>query len=216
MKNILVIKSHPREKSFCNALTDEYIKGAKKSGHKVKELNLKNFNLERYLKFKQNKILKLPQGLLKSQDLIKWSNHLVFSYPTWWGTPPALLKLFIEIIFQSGFAFKYNLNSNKVYVEKKLIGKSARLIVTMDAPPIYNKIIYGDPGGKMMKRVILNFCGVKPVKKNYFGSVKLSTENKRKKWLNKMYNIGLKEFVADYEFRICDKCKIMKKKKKII
>ncbi len=33
---------------------------------------------------------------MKAQEDIKWSNHLVFVYPTWWATPPALLKAFIE------------------------------------------------------------------------------------------------------------------------
>jgi len=193
MKKILVIKSHTREDSFCNALAEEYLRGAKGKGHEVKVLNLRELGLEKFLKYEHSKYSKLPKDLQNSQRLITWADHLVFVYPTWWATPPALLKVFIEIVFQSGFAYKYKENPHKISWEKKLAGKSARLISTMDAPPIFYKLFIGDPGGKMMARGVLSFCGVKPVKKNYFGSVKMSSEEKRKKWLDKTYKIGFNE-----------------------
>ena len=59
----------------------------------------------------------------------------------------------------------------------------------MDTPPIFYKWIIGDPGYKMMKD-ILNFCGIKPVAKTYFGSVKMSSEAARQKWIDKCYDIG--------------------------
>jgi multimeric flavodoxin WrbA len=40
--------------------------------------------------------LTLAKELKKVQNLIIWSNKIVFSYPIWWGTAPALLKLFLE------------------------------------------------------------------------------------------------------------------------
>ncbi|MGM0508914.1 MAG: NAD(P)H-dependent oxidoreductase [Fusobacteriota bacterium] len=193
MKKILVIKAHPRTDSFCNALTDEYIKGAKKGNHDIKILKLKDLDLEKFIKHKHLEYPNLSEDLLKSQDLISWSEHLVFSYPTWWATPPALLKVFLETIFQPDFAYKYK--ESKGFApkwDKLLKGKSSRLIVTMDGPPWYYKIFAGDPGFKMMKDV-LKFCGIKPIKKNYFGSVKLSSEKKRKSWLKKAYEIGSHE-----------------------
>ena len=101
--------------------------------------------------------------------------------------------MFIEIIFLSGFAYKYKTPTGIIpRWDKLLTGKSARLIVTMDSPPLYYKFISKDPGFKMMKD-ILNFCGIKPVYRNYFGSVKMSSKNKRKTWLNKSYKVGLHE-----------------------
>jgi putative NADPH-quinone reductase len=31
-----------------------------------------------------------------ARELILWAEHLVFVYPTWWGTMPALLKGFLD------------------------------------------------------------------------------------------------------------------------
>ncbi len=193
MKKILIIKSHPKKDSFCNALVEKYIEGTKKSGNKIEIIDLKNLNLEKYLKYEHKGNPKLSPDLLDAQKLIKWADHLVFAYSTWWGTPPALLKVFIEIVFESGFAYKYPKSGKSFKIDKLLTGKSARLIATMDIPPLFNSLFGGDSGGKMMKRAVLNFCGVKPVYKNYFGSVKLSSEEKRKKWLEKVYEIGVNE-----------------------
>jgi putative NADPH-quinone reductase len=193
MKKILVIKVHPKENSFCNALADKYIEGATKSNNEIKILNLKDLNLEKFIKYEHAENPKLSTDLLESQKLITWSNHLVFVYPTWWATPPALLKVFFEIVFHSEFAYKYKKSTGIAPKwDKLLLNKSARVVVTMDSPPWYYKWFAGDPGFKMMKD-IMNFCGIKPVHKNYFGSVKMSSESQRKNWLEKIYKIGLNE-----------------------
>jgi NAD(P)H dehydrogenase (quinone) len=59
----------------------------------------------------------------------------------------------------------------------------------MDSPPLYYRWVKGDPGHLMMKD-ILTFCGVTPVARTYFGSVKTSTEAKRRDWLERSYRLG--------------------------
>lgn len=193
MKKILIINAHPKENSFCFALAKKYSEAIKSKNHDFQFLNLNKLNLEKFIKYTHEQKPDLSEDLLKSQELISWADHLVFVYPTWWASPPALLKVFFEVIFLSGFAFKYQ--KSKGFApkwDKLLLGKSARLIVTMDSPPFYYKLFVGDPGFKMMKD-IMNFCGIKPVYKNYFGSVKMSSDKRRQKWLDKVYKIGLSE-----------------------
>jgi len=74
----------------------------------------------------------------------------------------AVLKGFIDKVFLPGFAFQYR--NGSVWWDKLLKGRSARLIVTMDTPPWYFRWIYGRPGHNAMKKAILEFCGIKPVK----------------------------------------------------
>src|SRR6056297_3093277 len=107
MKKVLIIKAHPKEDSFCNEITNSYIKGLKTSGNNIKILILSNLNLESFIKYNHKEIPNLKADLLEAQNLITWSNHLVFTYPIWWASSPALFKLFFEIVFHSGFAFKY-------------------------------------------------------------------------------------------------------------
>ena len=83
-------------------------------------------------------------------------------------------------------------DSQKIPLWDKLLqNKSAVILTTMDTPPWFYRLLIKDPNYKMMKD-IMNFCGIKPVKKHYFGSVKVSDEQKRTKWLKRAYQIGLK------------------------
>lgn len=193
MKNILIIKAHPKKDSFCNALAQKYIEGARSKKYKINILSLQELHLEKYIKYTHESLPNLSSELLKAQEQITWADHLVFVYPTWWATPPALLKVFFEIVFHSGFAFKYQKSSGIAPKWDRLLpSKSARLIATMDSPTWYYTWFVGDPGYKMMKD-ILNYCGIKPVYKNYFGSVKMSTVAQREKWLEDAFKIGLQE-----------------------
>ena len=191
-RNILIIKAHPAINSFNEALANEYKKGAKEVGNKVKEISLRELKLSKYLKHNHRTPAKLSPDLLEARKLISWADHLVFAYPIWWGSTPAILQEFLEILFTSGFAFQYP--PKKGFPVGLLKGKSARLINTMDSPvPIY-KLLIGNPNKKLMARSILNFCGIKKVKISYFGSVKMSTQGTKNAWTYKAYEIGKKEF----------------------
>jgi putative NADPH-quinone reductase len=93
-------------------------------------------------------------------------------------------------VFTSGFAFKYQKDS--VWWDQLLKGKSARLIVTMDTPSWYYRFVYGQPGHTAMKKNILEFCGIKPVKITSVGSVKTSDLAQRQKWLKQVGTLGEK------------------------
>lgn len=119
--------------------------------------------------------------LLAAQEAIRWAEHLVFVYPTWWGGLPALLKGFVDRVFLPGFAFRYREDSPGW--DRLLGGRSARLLVTMDTPPWYYRWIYRMPGHQQMRRTILEFCGVRPVRISSFGPVKVSSAARRGQWL---------------------------------
>ena len=188
MKNILIINGHPDKDSFCGELAKGYYNGAEKSGAEIKLINLIELEFSPILKYGYNKRTELEPVLVDIQKEIKKADHLVFVYPNWWGTYPALLKGFIDRVFLPDFAFRYQEKSP--FPEKLLIGKSARLIVTMDTLSWYYSLIYCKPGHNSMKKSILNFCGIKPVRITAFGPIKGSNDTKRKKWLEKVENFG--------------------------
>jgi NAD(P)H dehydrogenase (quinone) len=197
MKKILIIKGHPREDCFCNTLVERYIAGTKANNVEIKILDLRELELEPWLKYdwdRNHNSIPTSEDLERAKKLIAWGDHLVFAYPTYWAMPPALLTLFIEMIIVSGFAFKYHkpLFGGIPQWDRLLRGRTATILPTMDSPPIFMALHDQDPGGKMM-RDVLRFTGVKLKKKYYFGSVVLSTEEHRKKWLDKAYVIGRKD-----------------------
>ena len=186
--NVLIINGHPGKDTFNHALANAFKKGAQKATVSLKTLEVNDMKL-RLNMTGFNKEKTIPENILKAQEMIAWDDHLVWIYPTWWSTMPAMLKAFFEQVFLSGFAFEYKQGTQVVKWDKFLKGKSAQIISTMDSPPWYYRLLVGDPGFKSVKD-IMNFCGVKPVKRSYFGSVKVSTEKQRQKWLDKAEQLG--------------------------
>jgi len=187
-KNILIINGHPDKESFCTALAEQYKSGADLSGADCKLINLTELDFSPVLKYGYRKRTDFEPDLQNMWDLLSNANHLVFVYPNWWGTYPALLKGFFDRVFLPGFAFEYQEKSP--FPKKLLTGKTARLIVTTDTPNWYYSLVYRKPGHNSMKKSILGFCGIKPVKISTFGSVKSSTDLQRKSWLDKVEKLG--------------------------
>ncbi|NRR02327.1 NAD(P)H-dependent oxidoreductase [Brevibacillus sp. RS1.1] len=186
--NILVIIGHPDPESYCSALAHAYMKGAAGKAAQIRTIDLSQIAFDPNLKYGYRKRTELEDDLKEAQDLIRWADHLVIVYPTWWGTMPAILKGFFDRVLLSGFAYKYREGSS--LWDKLLTGKTAHVIVTMDFPSWYNRLIYWQAGHLVMKRNILKFCGIKPVKVTEISGVNASTEEKRKKWLEKVKQLG--------------------------
>ncbi|MEI8361812.1 MAG: NAD(P)H-dependent oxidoreductase [Betaproteobacteria bacterium] len=181
-KRILVILGHSISESFCSALAESYIKGAKAAGNEVQLISLGKLTFDPILHSDgMLHIHKLEPDLLAAQAAISWAQHLVFVYPIWWGAMPALLKGFIDRIFLPGFAYKYREGSANW--DRLLSGRSAHLLVTMDSPPWYYRWINHMLGHHQMKRTILEFSGIKPVKISSFGPIISATKQKREQWL---------------------------------
>lgn len=185
---ILIINGHPDKESFNYALSEAYKKGAKKSGAEIQEIRIRELNFNPNLAFGYRKRTELEPDLLHAQELIKWADHLVWIYPVWWGSVPAIMKGFIDRTFLPGFAFKKREGS--VWWDKFLVGKTARIISTLDQPVWYYKLINGNPSNKAMKKLTLHFVGVKKVKTTTIGPLRLSKEEFRTKWLKKVERLG--------------------------
>ncbi len=190
MKKILVVLGHPDKNSFCGSLAKAYTDGAKSNGSEVRELNLGELDFDPVLWKGYKEVQELETDLLRAQELIKWSQHIVFIYPNWWGTMPAVMKGFFDRAFLPGFAFKYRENSQ--FWDKLLLGRTAHLFVTMDTPPWYYRFIYRRPGHNAMKNTILGFCGIKVIRITEFATIKESSEKQRDKWVSVAKNYGYK------------------------
>jgi 1,4-dihydroxy-2-naphthoate polyprenyltransferase len=188
--NVLVIKGHPRADSLSNALAENYIRGAKEAGVMVKDISVAELSFNLHVVHPTPHLQPLEPDIKKAQELITWAEHLVFVYPTWWGTVPALLKGFLDRVLISGFAFN-EIEGGTGY-EPLLSGRTAQLITTMDTPKFVYKLIYHSPGHNAMEKATLGFCGIRMIRKLSFATVRYSTASTRKNWLQKTYGAGKK------------------------
>jgi putative NADPH-quinone reductase len=189
-KHILIILGHPDSDSFCAALAGAYRKGAGNTGAEIRELKLGELKYDPVLWKGYNRFQALEPDLVEAQALISWSSHLVFVYPNWWGSMPALMKGFLDRVFTPGFAFEYR--DDSPLWDKLLAGRTAHLMVTMDTPSWFYRWVFHRPGHNQMKRTILGFCGIKVVKISEFSPVKGSSRQQREQWIALANELGSK------------------------
>jgi NAD(P)H dehydrogenase (quinone) len=116
------------------------------------------------------------------------SDHLVFVFPLWCGDMPALLKGFIERVLQPDLlAIQGSQNKASWSILK---GKSGHIIMTMGMPGWFYRCYYGAHALKLLKRNILHFTGVTPVRSTVYGMVVGVGEETRKQWLREVEALG--------------------------
>ncbi|SFU93601.1 NAD(P)H-dependent oxidoreductase [Halomonas korlensis] len=186
--NVLVILGHPRADSLCGALADAFCDGVRAAGVALRRLNLSELDFDPHVHMISPNDQALEADLEQARELIRWADHLVFVYPTWWGTTPALLKGFLDRMMSPGFAFRTC--EGGIGYEGLLKGRSAQLITTMDTPPLIHRLLYREPGRNAMGRATLGFCGIRPVRAVAFGSVKDASGVQREAWLARANRLG--------------------------
>ncbi len=188
MKQVLIINGHPDKESFNYALSEAYIKGANETNSTLTQINISDLDFNPNLKFGYRKRIELEPDLVDSIDKIKKADHIVWIFPIWWYSYPALMKGFIDRTFLPGIT--YEPIKGKPLPKKLLKGKSARLIITADAPKWYDFLIMKRPAINQLKKGTLQFCGINPVKVTYIAPIKNSNSNFREKWLKKISILG--------------------------
>lgn len=189
-KKVLIINGHPNGGSFNFGVANAYENGARSVGAEVKHLVVSELKFNPNLEFGYQKRTPLEPDLIAAWESIQWAEHLVWVHPVWWGGLPAIMKGFIDRLFLPGMAFQYRENS--IQWDKLLKGKTAHIITTLDQPSWYYRLVYGRPSVNQLKKSTLEFCGISPVKVTYLGIVKTSDFNVRKKWLEKIEQLGKK------------------------
>jgi len=189
-KRILIIQGHPdpQGKHFGHALAEAYATAAELAGHTVEIIEVAKLDFPLLRSKQEFESGSLPRVVQQAQDSIARAEHLVFFYPLWLGTMPALLKAFLEQVFRPGFAFD-NPDAGRFW-KKRLTGKSARIVITMGMPAFFYRWYFRAHSLKNLERNILGFCGIGPIKETLLGMVDSGNNSKRSRWLAKMQHLG--------------------------
>ncbi|MEZ5559059.1 MAG: NAD(P)H-dependent oxidoreductase [Pseudomonadales bacterium] len=186
---IAIIQGHPdpSQTHLCHALADAYRNGAEQAGFEVRTITVAELSFPLIRNQEQFTDSDLPESIEEAQSVIRSSDHLVLFYPLWLGTMPALLKGFLEQVFRYEFAFQ-RLPSGRF--DRKLTGRSARVVITMGMPASAYRWYFGAHSLKSLERNILKFAGIRPIRESLFGMVEESDRGMRERWLARMRKLG--------------------------
>ena len=191
-RRILIILGHPdpHPDRLCRRLAEAYAEGAGAAGHKLRRIDLATIDFPTLRSNEEFQRGSVPESLRQAADAIAWAEHIVFVFPLWLGTMPALLKAFLEQVMRPGTAFAYANGKGSGFPTMLLKGRSARLVVTMGMPAFFYRIWYLGHGVSGMRRNILNFVGIKPVRETLFGAVEAVSAARRARWIERMRRLG--------------------------
>lgn len=181
--NYYLIMGHPTKDSFNGRLADAYEEKLKLLGNQVRRVNIIDLNLNLVLN-KSGQTKENEEIIKNEQENIKWADELIFFYPLWWGSVPALLKVYIDNVFVPGFAYKYH--KNDPLWDKLLKGKSARIFSTCDAPNFFVKLIYKNSDFSMMKRAVCWFTEIKVKEAKRIDKLFKYNKEEKQKIINKI------------------------------
>jgi NAD(P)H dehydrogenase (quinone) len=149
--NILIVFAHPEPNSLNGVMKDLAAKILRDNGHEVKISDLYRMHFKSTLDqgdFSQRKdesifspIVEqlnaagagsLAEDIKDEMKKVEWADILIFQFPVWWTSFPAIMKGWIDRVLANGFAFD---SSKEKYYEYGLLkGKKAMLSFTTGAP----------------------------------------------------------------------------------
>ena len=188
-KRITIIQGHPDPAGghFVHALAGAYEDAAREAGHEVKRIDVARLQFPLLHNAQEWEWQPPSEPIAAAQQAIAWAEHLVILYPLWLGDMPARLKAFFEQTLRPGFAIG---KAAPGRLPKKLLaGRSARIVVTMGMPALFYKLYYRAHSLKSLKRNMLEFCGLSPVRSTVIGMVE-GRKDAREGWLTRLAVLG--------------------------
>jgi putative NADPH-quinone reductase len=187
-KRIAIIQGHPdaTREHFGHVLERSYAEGSVSSGHEIKQVRVAELDFPLLRSKDEWETMPPVPAISSAQETIAWAHHLIILFPLWLGTMPALFKAFLEQTLRPGFAFTAAPAPGK----KLLIGKSARVVITMGMPAFIYRWYFFAHGLRGLERNILGFTGVSPIRSTMIGMIESENDSVRQQWLAKMFTMG--------------------------
>jgi len=184
----LIIYAHPNPKSFCSGILSTVENELKSGGQEVvtRELYKLNFNpvlgAEDFIGLKNGKPAK---DVKIEHEYIVWADCLIYIYPLWWLSMPAIFKGYIDRVHSLGFAYNYG-NAGPVPLLKKkalVFTTQGGIVLDYEKTGLYAamKISVDDS--------VFGFCGIKVLEHKYFSAVPYVDESKRKEYLEEVKQV---------------------------
>lgn len=173
----LILYVHPDTESHARYTLQEVESRLKELERDYEIIDLYKIHYDPILSAKELKEKRYaPDIVKKHRKKIDESNILVFIYPVWWNSMPAILKGWFDRTLSAGYAFKY-VNRKPVGLLK---GKKAIIFATTGANRFLSYMFQGLRWDKIMRTDILGFCGIKAKTYHIGNAYKLKDSTKKR------------------------------------
>lgn len=149
--NVLIVYAHPEPKSFNGAMKDSAVEVLTGAGHQVQVSDLYAMKFDpaggpadfvtredpSCFRYQGEQIHAHQNGLfapeLKAEmEKLIWADFVMFQFPLWWFSLPAILKGWVDRVFAMGFSYDIGRAYDTGFFPKK----RGMLALTTGAPPM--------------------------------------------------------------------------------
>ncbi|MBX3249375.1 MAG: NAD(P)H-dependent oxidoreductase [Myxococcales bacterium] len=190
MTHATLLLGHADDRSFNTALARAYAEGLEDRGVHVDTFTLATLDFDPVVRVGHDHDQPLEPDLLRVQASIDRARHLAFAFPTYWASPPAVVRALVDRLFLPGWAFRYE---GAALPTGLLRGRSARVIATMDSPSWWYALAQRRSLHATMGTATLHFCGVRPTRFTTVHRVREMDATTRDRWRAKLRDAGQRD-----------------------
>ena len=173
---VVIVLAHPNSDSFTHAIAQRAADGARAAGHDVQLLDLYALGVRAAMSADEHRAYHGDSPLLDPvvaahAALVKAAEVLVFVYPTWWSSLPAILKGWLERVMAPGVAFVFNAQGKVrpgLTNVRHIVG-----ISTYGSPRLYVRLV-NDNGRRTLTRALRLNTGVR-TRRSWLGLYAIDT-----------------------------------------
>lgn len=190
--NALVILAHPDTNSFNNAIAQTAAEELRNCGANVIFHDLYRENFDPMLPTQEiPKEASPPDSIDRHCRELLDADIAVIVHPNWWGTPPAILKGWVDRVMRCGVAYEFEEDDSGEGVPAALLKKlkSAVVFNTGNTPVEREREAFGDPLERIWKDCIFGLCSTADFYRRYFTVVCTSTLDARQAWLKEVRGV---------------------------
>ena len=161
--NVLVVICHPRRNSLTGVLADAFIEGLKQSGHTVEiaDLHAENFDPRMSVADEPDfgNADKIYSAEVRAEmDRVERNDAIAMFFPVWWWSAPAMLKGWIDRVWNFGWAYGWDGTNASIPLDKALV-------VALGGSPLedftsggYDKLL-----DDQLRPGLMDYCGIDDV-----------------------------------------------------
>jgi NAD(P)H dehydrogenase (quinone) len=157
--DVIVVVAHPDPNSFNHAIAATAVAALRAAGHHVDLLDLYAENFDAAMSITERQEYHGAQPIVddavaRHAALVQAARGVVFVYPTWWSSMPAILKGWLDRVMVPGVAFDIDAHNNlsrRLTHVRRLVG-----ISTYGSPWLYVKAMHDNGRRTLLRALRLN------------------------------------------------------------
>ena len=157
----LVVVAHPLADSLCHTLADSVLSALRAAGHDVLLENLYDREFDPVLNPAERASYYRPpfagDAVREPAQRLLAAEALVLVFPTWWFSPPAILKGWFDRVWAPGIAYDHADDLGPIRPRLHHLRKTL-VITSLGSPWWVDRLWLRQPVKRVLQRAILGTC----------------------------------------------------------